>query len=143
MFCLLHFLKCHVHGLAPKTSLLQVGLIEESFLETPTSILAVVFLCLQAMCIIFQFIVNSLKRFLRSKNRLGMITALDHSVWELTLVGFISLCLIALQSQITSICGTSHLPKPSKIINFNFKISLPRHLFKNNLLHPSLPYIFS
>lgn len=85
---------------------LQGGVIEESFLETPTSILAVVFLCLQAMSIIFQFIVNSLKRLLRSRNRLGMITALDHSVWELTLVGFISLCLIALQSQITSICGT-------------------------------------
>lgn len=83
------------------------GVIEESFLETPTSILAVVFLCLQAMSIIFQFIVNSLKRLLRSRNRLGMITALDHSVWELTLVGFISLCLIALQSQITSICVTA------------------------------------
>jgi hypothetical protein len=80
--------------------------IEESFLETPTSILAIVFLILQAMCIIFQFIVNSLKRLFRSKNRLGMVTALDHSVWELTLVGFISLCLIALQTQITSICGT-------------------------------------
>jgi hypothetical protein len=67
-------------------------------------VLAVILAGFQLAALIFTVLISSLKRYLRRRKRLGLMESVAHMQEELTLVGFISLILIAFQQQLTSVC---------------------------------------
>lgn len=101
---------------------------QESILETPSYVIALVLLIFQAIAVAFTFCVNQLKTFLRRRKRWGMLAAVEHSVMELTLLGFVSLCLIGLQKPLTRICG-----KFMVLIAFSLIARLPRAALRHAL----------
>ncbi|KAI8105738.1 hypothetical protein M9434_000320 [Picochlorum sp. BPE23] len=80
------------------------GSAEESVLETPTYSIALILLAFQVVSVVFSLIVKGIQRALLKRRKVGMLAAVNHSVHELTLLGFVSLVLIALQNTITNIC---------------------------------------
>ena len=76
----------------------------ENLLETPTYSIVLVLLCFQAVSIIFSVSVKGIQHVLRSRRRLGLLEAVNHSVHELTLLGFVSIVLLALEDVISKIC---------------------------------------
>jgi hypothetical protein len=86
---------------------------EESILETPTYSIALLLVVFQAVSIIFTLVIKSIQNALRKRRRLGLLAAVNHSVHELTLLGFVSIVLISLQETITSICVDAGFFNPS------------------------------
>ena len=77
---------------------------DESLLETPTYSIVLVLLAFQAVSILFTVVVKSIQHVLRSRRRLGLLEAVNHSVHELTLLGFVSIILLTLEQPISDIC---------------------------------------
>lgn len=86
---------------------------EESILETPTYSIALILVVFQAVAIVFTLIVKSIQNYLKKRRRLGLLGAVNQSVHELTLLGFVSIVLISLQESITSICVDAGFFNPS------------------------------
>ena len=76
----------------------------ESILETPTYSIVLVLLAFQVLTILFTVVVKSIQHLLRSRRRLGLLDAVNHSVHELTLLGFVSIILLTLEERISDIC---------------------------------------
>lgn len=79
----------------------------ESILETPTYSIVLVLLAFQVLTILFTVVVKSIQHVLRSRRRLGLLDAVNHSVHELTLLGFVSIILLTLEQPISDICVDS------------------------------------
>lgn len=77
---------------------------EESILETPTYSIALLLVVFQAVSIVFTLIVKGIQNVLKKRRRMGLLGAVNQSVHELTLLGFVSIVLISLQEPITGIC---------------------------------------
>jgi hypothetical protein len=82
-------------------------------LETPTYSIALLLLVFQAVAIVFTLIVKGIQNYLKKRRRLGLLDAVNQSVHELTLLGFVSIVLISLQEAITSICVDAGFFNPS------------------------------
>lgn len=76
----------------------------ESVLETPTYSIVLVLLAFQAVAVLFTVVVKFIQHQLRSRRRLGLLDAVNHSVHELTLLGFVSIILLTLEEPISDIC---------------------------------------
>ena len=76
----------------------------ESLLETPTYSVVLVLLTFQAVSIVFTVVVKGLQHVLRTRRRFGLLEALNHSVHELTLLGFVSIVLLSLEQVIADVC---------------------------------------
>eukprot|EP00889_Picochlorum_renovo_P001456 jgi/Picre1/28486/NNA_003890.t1 len=70
------------------------GSAEESVLETPTYSIALILLAFQVVSVVFSLIVKGIQRALLKRRKVGMLAAVNHSVHELTLLGFVSLYLL-------------------------------------------------
>ncbi|WPT11598.1 MLO-like protein 11 [Picochlorum sp. SENEW3] len=80
------------------------GSAEESLLETPTYSIALLLLMFQAIATVFSLIVKGTQNALSNRGKVHLLHAVNHSVHELTLLGFVSLIITALQESVTSIC---------------------------------------
>lgn len=82
----------------------EEGSPERSLLETPTYSIAILLVIFQVICTVFSLIVKWIQNSLSTRGRVYLLHAVNHSVHEVTLLGFVSLILTALQDSITSIC---------------------------------------
>jgi hypothetical protein len=85
---------------------------QESILETPTYSLTLLLLTFQVVSIIFTVIVKTIRYALKKRRRFGLLKAVDHSVHELTLLGFVSIILLSLERVITDICIDASFFRP-------------------------------
>ena len=75
-----------------------------SFLETPAYVIALVFAFFLFVSILFERIVAILIHYFRRKKRFGLVASINALVMELTLVGFVSLILTAIEEPIAKAC---------------------------------------
>ncbi len=88
-------------------------------LETPTYSIALILLAFQVVSVVFSLIVKGIQQALLKRRKVGMLAAVNHSVHELTLLGFVSLVLIALQNTITNICvGKGYFDTSWTVLNY-------------------------
>lgn len=81
----------------------EAGL-NDSLLQTPTYILAIVFFIFLALSFAFELAIHHLKHYLQKRGRHGMSQAVDKLVLELTLLGFVSLLLTAFSGPLGRMC---------------------------------------
>lgn len=74
-------------------------------LETPTYIIALVFLIFLLGSVGIERLLHRLRHNLTKKGRIGLIACIDNMILELALLGLIGLLLTQLNSNISSICS--------------------------------------
>jgi hypothetical protein len=77
---------------------------EDSLLETPTYVLAVILLVFQAFALAISWATSGAERALARRRRAGLARALKHMEHELMIVGLVTLVLIAAQPKLAKIC---------------------------------------
>ena len=87
----------------------EEGSAEKSLLETPTYSIALLLFMFQVVCIAFSVIVKGIQNALSKRGKVYLLHAVNHSVHELTLLGFVSLIITALQDSFTNICVKKEL----------------------------------
>lgn len=81
------------------------GIVRElNFIETPTYILSILFAFFLFVSLAFERIVHILLHYFKKKKRFGLVASVNALVLELTLVGFVSLILTAIEQPISTLC---------------------------------------
>ena len=99
---------------------------EPGFLDTPTYTLALLLLFFLVVSISFEWGTHWLIKWFRRRKRNGLAQAVVNLMGELTLVGLVSLLLIALQGPISSICSECSASCPACILHEYCRQRLPR-----------------